>query len=450
MPFDASGRFMPANFAVQPTAAATPIGSRAAMAMTQAQPAAQNAMAARAYSSGGEFPTQNFGGQAISDVARRQPNWAQTSRFGFDPEMVQQPAPDPNPPAPPPQPVPPQGRGPGFDVGGGDEPGTRMATAPMYRGPQQYQSYGMSQLGAPAPQQMVGTQSPTQMAGRGNAQSVSNYLQALQQSGAAANNASMNVPGQLGGGPQGGFRGFGYQPGYGPNYVQQGYLGPMGPGLSYQANQAQTRANYNVGNYAQQGGYGQARAPSFTGGGVTAGGTGGVAGQPQFTIPQPWKNMRDPEQNPAIFENMSSDEKSAYLGAPREGGWGEDKPPQSYDWPVQQGSFYSASDERAKTNIQPAQAELEEFMNALGVYSYEYKDKSDGEGRYISPMAQEFEKSQLGAQAVVETPEGKKMVNYGKLMGVQTAALALLNHKYNSLEKKFNESMKTNLKNRKK
>lgn len=416
MPFDSSGRFLPATALNMQSP--TQIQSRA---FSQSSPAFQTATTMRPEMSIARSPFMN------------------TSRYSqaLNPG-VYQPAPDPNPPQQP-QPMAPR-------------PPTQgeQAIRPTV-GPQGVQTYGMSQLGAPVQQAPVQTgPSPTQMAGRGNAQSVSNYLQALQQSGAAQNNAAMNQPGQLGAGPQGGFRGFGYNPGYGPNYVPQGYLGPMGGGLSYQGNMANTANNYNVGNYAQQGAYGTAARPRSYGGGVTAGGTGGVAGQPQWETPKPWANPYDPEQNPDVWANMSSDEKSAYLGAPREGGWGENKPPQAFSWPSQQGSFYNVSDERAKENITPAQAELEEFMNALGVYSYEYKDKADGEGRYISPMAQEFEKSQLGAQAVVETPEGKKMVNYGRLMGVQTAALALLNHKYNTLEQKFNEAMKTNLKNRKK
>lgn len=335
----------------------------------------------------------------------------------------------------------------------------------MYQPQQQMYQQQMYQ---PQMQQQQGM-APTQMAGRGNAQSVSNYLQALQQAGAAGNNRAMMTPGQLGAPAQAGFRGFGQNGSYGPQYVPTNVGGPSffnpqvygGAGVNYNNNlafagpnysannAAYAGPNYSVGNSAYQGNYGTARAPQTTGGGVTAGGTGGVAGQPTWETPKPWLNMTDPQDNPDLWNSMSSDEKSAYLGAPREGGWGEDKPPQSYGQ-HQQGSFYSTSDERAKTNIAPAQSELEEFMDALGIYSYEYKDKADGEGRYISPMAQEFEKSQLGRQAVVETPEGKKMVNYGRLMGVQTAALALLNHKYNTLEKKFNESMKTNLKNRKK
>lgn len=446
MPFDPNGRFLPAT-ALNVQSPAQMQNRTISMAQPQAQTAMafrpQTSMLARTYS-GGEFPQLN-------DRAMLQNRAAYTA---FAPQFRFPTTPDPNPPRQAqPQPPPVVNDRPNFN------PNELQAIRPTV-GPQGVQTYGMSQLGAAAPQQMPQQgPSPTQMAGRGNAQSVSNYLQALHQNGQASNNANMNYAGQLGAGPQGGFRGFGYNPGYGPDFVQNSYMGMVGPqgagavynpNVSYQNNGAYTNQNYNVGNYAQQGAYGRAAAPRSYGGDVTAGGTGGVAGQPQFEIPKPWGNPADPAQNQAVWDSMSSDEKSAYLGAPRSGGFLESTPPQSYNWPSQQGSFYSTSDERAKENIAPAQKELEEFMDALGIYSYEYKDKADGEGRYISPMAQEFERSQLGAQAVVETPEGKKMVNYGRLAGVQTAALALLNHKYNSLEQKFNEAMKTNLKNRKK
>ena len=273
-----------------------------------------------------------------------------------------------------------------------------------------------------------------------NPQSVQNYLQALRLIGAGGNNVMMNAPGQQGAMAQGGFQGFGVN-------GQQAYANPVmagaagGQQLGYQRNMASGGGQYNVGNAAYQGSYGQAGTPWAIQGAVAPGGTGGVQGQPQWQTPQAWANPEDPGQSQAAWNALSDDQKAAYLGV------GSTPMP---TWDTQQGSFYSTSDIAAKTNVRPADKDLEEFLNALGVYKYEYKDKKYGEGERISPMAQEIEKTQLGASAISTNPEGYKQVDYGKLAGTQLAALALLNHKYNALEAKLKQAISTNLKNRKK
>lgn len=82
------------------------------------------------------------------------------------------------------------------------------------------------------------------------------------------------------------------------------------------------------------------------------------------------------------------------------------------------------SDENLKTNITPAQKNLTSFLQSLGAHNYTYKNPElDGVGTFTSPMAQELEKTELGKQAVIDTPRGK-MVNYGRLGGVNLAAVA--------------------------
>ncbi len=277
-----------------------------------------------------------------------------------------------------------------------------------------------------------GSQSPTQQAGqasRGGAQSVSNYLSALGQAGASNNNAAMNAPGQLGQGAQGGFRGFNQAPQQSqaqPSNVQN--TGPLQASSGMQQNQANIGQNTLAMNQAQQG------AMPLQSGGIPSGGAGGVNGQPQFQQPKPWLNPQNQPQTSQQWEQAFN---------------GQYNPAVNPMYATQPGAFYSpqydakaVSDVNAKTEIASAKGELQEFLDNLGIYSYEYKNKEHGEGRYISPMAQEFEKSKLGSQAVIEDGNGTKMVNYGRLAGVQTAALALLNHKYNDLEAKFNEAMK--------
>ncbi len=315
-----------------------------------------------------------------------------------------------------------------------------------------------------------GQQSVTQQAGRGGAQSVSNYMGALQNAGASNNNAAMNAPGQLGHNNMSGFQGFNHaQQSYGPSYVQQNNTGPMQSQLGAQQNQSNLSNNYSQNNQAQQS-YG------FGGGQVNPGGTGGVQNQPQWQTPQPWGQVGN--ANLGTPGTMRAEEG---MGQYTAGSWENPKRDNQGNVvnpaPITQGSFYSQappgyagtnggppaaapantqnnmsqmkstvmSDENAKQNISSAKGELQEFLDSLGVHSYEYKNKEHGEGRFISPMAQEFEKSKLGKDAVVETPEGLKMVNYGRIAGVQTAALALLNHKYNELEKRFNEKLNDRL-----
>jgi hypothetical protein len=82
------------------------------------------------------------------------------------------------------------------------------------------------------------------------------------------------------------------------------------------------------------------------------------------------------------------------------------------------------SDQQAKTDIQPGDAPLDQFLSNLGSHQYQYIDKKHGDKTYVSPMAQELEKTLIGKSAVIDTPEGKK-VQYARLMGASLSALAL-------------------------
>lgn len=98
------------------------------------------------------------------------------------------------------------------------------------------------------------------------------------------------------------------------------------------------------------------------------------------------------------------------------------------------------SDEDKKKNIESGNGEINKFLDALGAHSYEYKDDMKdnplgGEGEFVSPMAQELEKSKLGKSMVKDTPDGK-VVDYGKGFGAILAAQAMLNDRLKKLEKK--------------
>ncbi len=99
----------------------------------------------------------------------------------------------------------------------------------------------------------------------------------------------------------------------------------------------------------------------------------------------------------------------------------------------------AASDEETKTNVSPGKASIKEFLDKAKPYHYEYKDSEKdkpgrGLGEYVSPMAQDLEKTELGKDMVTEGPDGKKMVDYGKGFGAMLAGISSLNKRLEDLE----------------
>ena len=108
------------------------------------------------------------------------------------------------------------------------------------------------------------------------------------------------------------------------------------------------------------------------------------------------------------------------------------------------GGAAATSDVSLKENMNQTEKSgsemVEEFLDALKSYTYNYKDKENNgqknpEGKVTSVMAQDLEKSKLGKQMVTDGPEGK-MVNYGQGMAPLFAAIAELNQRTKKLEKK--------------
>lgn len=93
------------------------------------------------------------------------------------------------------------------------------------------------------------------------------------------------------------------------------------------------------------------------------------------------------------------------------------------------------SDERLKTGVQGAGSQAEKFLDGIHPYTFEYKDPAFGSGRRMGVMAQDVEKSPMGATMVEETPYGKAL-NMQKGMGVMLAAQADLNKRLRALEGK--------------
>ena len=98
----------------------------------------------------------------------------------------------------------------------------------------------------------------------------------------------------------------------------------------------------------------------------------------------------------------------------------------------------NASDENLKENIKSAKGSIQDFLDNIHAHSYEYKDKQDGIGTFTTPMAQELEKSELGKQAVIDTPRGK-MVDYGRLGGVNLAAVSVVHREQQKLQKQIDQ-----------
>lgn len=95
------------------------------------------------------------------------------------------------------------------------------------------------------------------------------------------------------------------------------------------------------------------------------------------------------------------------------------------------------SDEDAKKNKKSGGSEIEEFLGVLEPYEYEYRDPESlgvAPGKKIGIMAQDLEQSELGARAVIETPEGKA-IDMREATSIALAALGHLNKKIDKMNK---------------
>lgn len=101
------------------------------------------------------------------------------------------------------------------------------------------------------------------------------------------------------------------------------------------------------------------------------------------------------------------------------------------------------SDEDLKENVTEPKKKLGEFLSNVGAHEYEYKDKKMGKGKFVSPMAQELEKSELGEGMVEETPKGKA-VNYQRGLGLILASQGYLNDRLDELESALKKRGKKN------
>lgn len=88
------------------------------------------------------------------------------------------------------------------------------------------------------------------------------------------------------------------------------------------------------------------------------------------------------------------------------------------------------SDSREKKNVKNIESsDLDEFLAVLKPKSFQYKDPSNGEGRRAGVMAQDVEKSKLGAEIVQSDESGKKSLDTNKLIGAMLAAIKHISDK---------------------
>lgn len=94
------------------------------------------------------------------------------------------------------------------------------------------------------------------------------------------------------------------------------------------------------------------------------------------------------------------------------------------------------SDKDKKKDVKDGDTVSKNFLSALEAKTYKYKDKSLGEGKHLSVMAQDLEKAgPIGESMVEDTPMGK-IVDYGKGFGAILAAQAELHKRLEAIEKK--------------
>jgi len=96
----------------------------------------------------------------------------------------------------------------------------------------------------------------------------------------------------------------------------------------------------------------------------------------------------------------------------------------------------ASSDYRMKREIRAADSQVEGFLDALNAYQYEYKDPhapGSDPGIFVGVMAQDLEKTPMGASFVKDTPQGK-MVDYGHGLAAILASQSNIHDRLRRLE----------------
>ena len=309
----------------------------------------------------------------------------------------------------------------------GMPPNPGHAISPVGMPPPAAGEGGFGPVGAPAPipqQNIFQGGAVEQNALGGNRQQVSNFMNALNQVGAGSNNGFMNSPSHL---------------------AQPQITNLVDPTLAG-TNSGGSQANSQYG-----GGYSDTNQSNTAPGGYQVdpnvmynyanGLDNNLAGTGQGTT-----YSNDPNASTTYSNDPNASSDPPKIVTP------DTQPGQQHTTthiiPAQQSATaqdprYLGSDEQLKTAIKPGDKDLNAFLNSINAHSYKYKNPElDGIGTFTSPMAQELEKTELGKQAVIETPRGK-MVNYPRLGAVNLAAVSVVHKETVRLQEQINQLRKS-------
>lgn len=93
------------------------------------------------------------------------------------------------------------------------------------------------------------------------------------------------------------------------------------------------------------------------------------------------------------------------------------------------------SDERAKTDVRPAEGQLAQMLEHVKPETWEYQSGMGPKGRRAGPMAQDLERSELGASLVSRDAEGMRQVDYAKAAPALVSGLAMVHDRLSKLER---------------
>lgn len=94
------------------------------------------------------------------------------------------------------------------------------------------------------------------------------------------------------------------------------------------------------------------------------------------------------------------------------------------------------SDVNLKDNVSPVMNPIHQMLDQLEGYQWEYKNPEHGEGIHYGVLAQDLQKSEVGANLVVETPEGLAVDNQ-KLVHTLLATTVLMHKEIKALKKQL-------------
>jgi hypothetical protein len=136
------------------------------------------------------------------------------------------------------------------------------------------------------------------------------------------------------------------------------------------------------------------------------------------------------------IENARTDRYRAVMGAPTPGEQILGGVQDLGNTFMKNGGLAMVSDRRAKTDIVDGDDDAEQLLKGLRSSRWRYKDERDGKGEFVTPMAQDLERTRAGRAAVIQGPDGKKVVHGARLAMALAGAAGNLDRRLRTLEGK--------------